>query len=70
MVLVVDGGAVTLGYASAITDAAVEGMRGMVEAVAQLDLVVKATAGRGLDVIDAVVDALDGPDRHGFRGVR
>lgn len=62
--------AVTLGYALAVTVAAVEGVRGMVAAVTQLDDVVKTTADRGLDVVDAVVDALDGPDRHGFRGVR
>ncbi|MFI5271710.1 MAG: hypothetical protein ACHQ4H_01585 [Ktedonobacterales bacterium] len=68
--LVAGGLALTLGYSLAVTVAAVEGVRGMVLAAARLDDVAKATADRGLDVVDAVVDALDGPDRHGFRGVR
>ena len=59
--------ALVLGYALAVTVAAVEGVRGMVAAVTQLDDVVKVTADRGLDAVDAVVDALDGPNRHGFR---
>lgn len=62
--------AVTLGYAMAVTVAAVEGVRGMATALSQVDDIAKATADRGLDVVDAVVDALDGPNRHGFRGVR
>lgn len=59
--------ALVLGYALAVTVAAVEGVRGMVAAVTQLDDVVKVTADRGLNAVDAVVDALDGPNRHGFR---
>ncbi len=62
--------AVTLGYAMAVTVAAVEGVRGMAAALSQLDDIARVTADRGLDVVDAVVDALDGPNRHGFRGAR
>ena len=62
--------ALTLGYALAVTVAASEGVRGMIAAVSQLDDVVRVAADRGLDMADAVVDALDGPDRHGFRGKR
>jgi hypothetical protein len=62
--------AVVLGYALAITVALVEGVRGLVATVEQVDDVARAAADAGLNVLDAAVDAVDGPDRHGFRGIR
>lgn len=59
--------ALTLGYAVAVTVAMVEGVRGMMAAATQLDDVAKVAATAGLGVIDAAVDAVDGPDRHGIR---
>jgi len=62
--------ALLLGYATATTALLVEGVRGLGAAVSQLDDVVRASAETGLNVLDAMVDAVDGPDRHGFRGKR
>jgi hypothetical protein len=59
--------AVTLSYAIAVTVAMVEGVRGMMAAATQLDDVAKVAANAGLGVIDAAVDAVDGPNRHGIR---
>ena len=59
--------AVTLSYAVAVTVAMFEGVRGMMAAATQLDDVAKVAANAGLGVIDAAVDAVDGPDRHGIR---
>ncbi len=59
--------AVIFGYAVAATIAIVEGIQGMVAAATQLDDVAKAAANKGLDALDAVVDAVDGPERHGIR---
>jgi hypothetical protein len=62
--------ALLLGYALAVTAALVEGVRGMVAAASHVDDVAQAAADTGLNVVDAVVDAVDGPERHGFRGTR
>lgn len=62
--------ALLLGYAAAITVVVIEGARGLAAAVSQLDDVARATAETGLNVLDAMVDAVDGPDRHGFLGRR
>lgn len=59
-----------LGYSVAATVALIEGARGLASAVSQLDDVARATADAGLNVLDAMVDAVDGPNRHGFRGTR
>lgn len=62
--------ALLLGYATATTAMLVEGVRGLGAAVSQLDDVARASAETGLNVLDAMVDAVDGPNRHGFRGPR
>jgi hypothetical protein len=62
--------ALLLGYATATTVMLVEGVRGLGAAVSQLDDVARASAETGLNVLDAMVDAVDGPNRHGFRGQR
>jgi len=61
------GFALAVGYAAAITRALIEGVRGLVAAAGQVDDVAKAAADTGLNVVDAVVDAVDGPTRHGIR---
>lgn len=62
--------ALLLGYATATTALLVEGVRGLGAAVTQLDDVARASAETGLNVLDAMVDAVDGPNRYGFRGTR
>jgi integral membrane sensor domain MASE1 len=59
--------AIALGYAVALTVAVAEGIKGMVSVAESLDDVAKTTIDSGLNVIDNVVDAVDGPDRHGIR---
>jgi hypothetical protein len=59
--------AVVLGYAVAVTRALIEGVRGLVAAASQVDDVAKAAVDTGLNVVDAAVDAVDGPTRHGIR---
>lgn len=59
-----------LGYSVAATVALIEGARGLASAVSQLDDVARASADAGLNVLDAMVDAVDGPHRHGFLGRR
>jgi hypothetical protein len=62
--------AIALGYALAVTVALIEGVRGLVATAERVDDVARAATDAGLNVLDAAVDAVDGPDRHGFRGVR
>lgn len=59
--------AVVMGYGVAVTTALVEGVRGLIRAASQIDDVAKAAANTGLNVVDAMVDAVDGPNRHGIR---
>lgn len=59
--------AITLGYAAAMTAALVELIRGLAAASTHIDDVVKDVLSGGVNVIDAVVDAVDGPNRHGIK---
>ena len=59
--------ALVLGYAFAATTALIEGVRGLAAAAGQIDDVARAGADAGINVLDAVVDAVDGPNRHGIR---
>ena len=59
--------AVTLGYAASVTTALVELIRGLGAASTHIDDVVKDVLSGGVNVIDAVVDAVDGPNRHGIK---
>lgn len=59
--------AVLLGYAAAITVTLKEGVQGIVAATGQIDDVARASLEGGINVVDAVVDAVDGPNRHGIR---
>jgi hypothetical protein len=59
--------AVVVSYAVALTVALTEGIKGMVTVAESLDDVAKTTIDSGLNVVDNVVDAVDGPDRHGIR---
>jgi integral membrane sensor domain MASE1 len=61
------GFAIALAYAVALTVALTEGIKGMVTVAESLDDVAKTTIDSGLNVVDNVVDAVDGPDRHGIR---
>jgi hypothetical protein len=54
-----------LGYAIGATLALVEGVRGLVKAA---DDLAKVAATGGYNVLDKVVDSVDGPERHGLRG--
>jgi hypothetical protein len=59
--------AITLGYAASVTAALVELIRGLAAASTHIDDVVKDVLSGGVNVIDAVVDAVDGPNRHGIK---
>lgn len=59
--------ALTLGYAAAVTAALVELIRGLAAASTHIDDVMKDVLTGGVNVIDAVVDAVDGPNRHGIK---
>jgi len=59
--------AIIAAYAVALTVAVTEGIRGMVSVAESLDDVAKTTIDSGLNIVDNVVDAVDGPDRHGIR---
>jgi NhaP-type Na+/H+ or K+/H+ antiporter len=54
-------------YAAAVTTALAAVIRGVIEVTASLENVAKLAANDGIGVVDAVVDALDGPNRHGIR---
>jgi hypothetical protein len=59
-----------LGWLLAFTVAVMQTLRGVFYAAEHVDDVAGAALDKGLDVVDVAVDALDGPDRHGFRGKR
>lgn len=59
--------AVAVSYAVALTVAVTEGVKGMVSVAESLDDVAKTAIDSGLNVVDNVVDAVDGPNRHGIR---
>ena len=59
--------AIAVSYAVALTVAVTEGIKGMVTVAESLDDVAKTTIDSGLNIVDNVVDAVDGPDRHGIR---
>ena len=61
------GFAIALGYAASVTAALVELIRGLAAASTHIDDVVKDVLSGGVNVIDAVVDAVDGPNRHGIK---
>ena len=50
-----------------MTAALVELIRGLAAASTHIDDVVKDVLSGGVNVIDAVVDAVDGPNRHGIK---
>lgn len=59
--------AIALGYAASMTAALIELIRGLAAASTHIDDVVKDVLSGGVNVIDAVVDAVDGPNRHGIK---
>lgn len=59
--------ALLLGYAAVVTVTLIEGVRGIAAAADQIDDVARASVEGGINVLDAVVDAVDGPNRHGIR---
>jgi hypothetical protein len=59
--------AIVVAYAVALTVAVTEGVKGLVSVAESLDDVAKTAVDSGLNVVDSVVDAVDGPDRHGIR---
>lgn len=59
--------ALVLGYAAFVTVTLIEGVRGLAAAAGQIDDVARASVEGGINVLDAVVDAVDGPNRHGIR---
>ena len=59
--------AIVAAYAVALTVAVAEGIKGLVTVAESLDDVAKTAVDSGLNVVDSVVDAVDGPDRHGIR---
>ena len=60
----------TLGYLCGFTVAVTQTIHGLVYAAEHVDDAIGAVANEGLNMADAVVDAVDGPDRHGFLGKR
>lgn len=62
--------AVTVAYLSGFTVAVTQTIRGLVYVADHVDDAIGAVANEGLNMADAVVDAVDGPDRHGFLGRR
>ncbi len=62
--------ALTVGYLSGFTVAVTQTIQGLVYAAEHVDDAIGAVANEGLNMADAVVDAVDGPDRHGFLGKR
>lgn len=59
--------ALVLGYAAAVTSALVEGVHGVLDVATQVDDVARAAVETGVNAADALVDAVDGPNRHGIR---
>lgn len=68
--IVAIGGGLIIGYLSAFTVAISRVFGGIIFAAEHVDDAIGAIANQGLDVLDAAVDAVDGPNRHGFRGKR
>jgi hypothetical protein len=62
--------AVMLAYLFGFSVAVKETFHGLVYAAEHVDDAIAAVANDGLNVADAVVDAVDGPNRHGFLGRR
>ncbi len=62
--------ALTLAYLAGFTVAVTETAHGLVYAAEHVDDAVGAVANEGINLADAVVDAVDGPNRHGFTGRR
>lgn len=62
--------ALMLAYLLGFTVAVTETFHGLVYAAEHVDDAVAAVANEGLNIADAVVDAVDGPNRHGFTGRR
>ncbi|HEX8727991.1 MAG TPA: hypothetical protein VF739_05180 [Ktedonobacterales bacterium] len=62
--------ALTLAYLFGFTVAVKETFQGVIYAVDHVDEAIAAVANEGLNLADAVVDAVDGPSRHGFTGRR
>lgn len=59
--------AIVVAYSVALTVAVAEGIKGIVSVAENLDDVAKTAVDSGLNVVDSVVDAVDGPNRHGIR---
>lgn len=62
--------ALLLAYLFGFTVAVTETIHGLVYAAEHVDDAVAAAATGGVNFADAVVDAVDGPNRHGFLGSR
>jgi hypothetical protein len=62
--------AITLAYLFGFTVAVAETFHGLVYAAEHVDDAIAAVANDGMNMADAVVDAVDGPNRHGFLGRR
>lgn len=62
--------ALLLAYVLGFTVAVKETFQGVIYAVDHVDEAIAAVANEGLNIADAVVDAVDGPSRHGFTGRR
>jgi len=62
--------ALLLAYLFGFTVAVTETIHGLVYAAEHVDDAVAAAATGGVNFADAVVDAVDGPNRHGFLGTR
>jgi hypothetical protein len=62
--------ALTLAYLFGFTVAVKETFHGLVYAAEHVDDAIASVANEGLNIADAVVDAVDGPNRHGFTGRR
>ena len=62
--------ALALAYLFGFTVAVTETFHGLVYTAEHVDDAVAAAATGGVNFADAVVDAVDGPNRHGFLGTR
>ena len=62
--------ALLLAYVLGFTVAVKETFHGLVYAAEHVDDAIAGVANEGLNLADAVVDAVDGPNRHGFTGRR
>ena len=62
--------ALLLAYLFGFTVAVTETIHGLVYTAEHVDDAVAAAATGGVNFADAVVDAVDGPNRHGFLGTR